>query len=158
MTAKHKHGIVMRTGSPSYRWFTDREVPKQSLPKDGRRDNRQFEKLFAYWQLSEYDLVPFGVMSFQHSLLYEGKRWWRSVNKEGGWAVVCGKKPSKASWLLETDVTEDPNNPWHSNVTKAQRWHCKGQRRRCKVSEDHWNSQIWCIRKPSHINQAKSQI
>jgi hypothetical protein len=57
--------------------------------------------LLAYWQLSEYDLiVPFGVMSFQHSLLYEGKRWWRSVNREGGWAVVDNGKEAVSQSVM----------------------------------------------------------
>jgi hypothetical protein len=92
--------VVQNKGG--YRETTSRgTVLNRSLLKKWTKSDRQIRKaLLAYWQLSEYDLiVPFGVMSFQHSLLYEGKRWWRSVNREGGWAVVDnGKKPSaKAS-------------------------------------------------------------
>jgi hypothetical protein len=57
MTAKHKHGIVMRTGSPSFRWFTDREGPKAIAPERWTKRQSSSGKLFAYWQLSEYDLI-----------------------------------------------------------------------------------------------------
>jgi hypothetical protein len=39
-------------------------------------------------------------MSFQHSLLYEGKRWWRSVNREGGWAVVDNGKEAVSQSVM----------------------------------------------------------
>jgi hypothetical protein len=65
--------------------------------------------LLAYWQLSEYDLiVPFGVMSFQHSLLYEGKRWWRSVNREGGW-VDNGKEAVSQSVMTLIETVQGSN-------------------------------------------------
>jgi hypothetical protein len=75
-----------------------RDGPK-SIPPEKMDEGQSSNSTLAYWQLSEYDLiVPFGVMSFQHSLLYEGKRWWRSVNREGGPSSITEKKPSaKAS-------------------------------------------------------------
>jgi hypothetical protein len=52
-----------------------KSIPPEKMDEETDRNQKA---LLAYWQLSEYDLiVPFGVMSFQHSLLYEGKRWWR---------------------------------------------------------------------------------
>jgi hypothetical protein len=65
-------------------------------------------------------------MSFQHSLLYEGKRWWRSVNREGGWAVVDNGKEAVSQsvmTLIET-VRARIQAIRDINVTKAQRWHC----------------------------------
>jgi hypothetical protein len=67
-------------------------------------------------------------MSFQHSLLYEGKRWWRSVNREGGWAVVDNGKEAVSQsvmTLIETVRARIQAIRDIPNVTKAQRWHCK---------------------------------
>jgi hypothetical protein len=79
-----------------------RDGPKSIPPEKMDEETIVTRKaLLAYWQLSEYDLiVPFGVMSFQHSLLYEGKRWWRSVNREGGWAVVDNGKEAVSQSVM----------------------------------------------------------
>jgi hypothetical protein len=115
-------------------------VPKNNMIRDGPKsiapekmdgnDITEFENaLLAYWQLSEYELiVPFGVKSFRHSLLYEGGRWWRSVNNEGGWAVCFnGKKAvnDNVMELLETVKVKMDTIRNAPDVQKSDLWHCK---------------------------------
>jgi hypothetical protein len=65
-------------------------------------------------------------MSFQHSLLYEGKRWWRSVNREGGWAVVDnGKEAVSQSVMTLIETVRARIQAIRDIPNKAQRWHCK---------------------------------
>jgi hypothetical protein len=115
-------------------------VPKNNITREGphdiapmQMDDDDFAKfeqaLLAYWQMSEYDLiVPFGIMSFRHSLLYQSKRWWRSVNREGGWAVVDNGKDAvskSVETLLDTVKARIQTLRDKPDVTRDELWHCK---------------------------------
>jgi hypothetical protein len=82
-------------------------------------------------------------MSFQHSLLYEGKRWWRSVNREGGWAVVDNGKEAVSQsvmTLIETvraRIQQSVTFQRHQSAKMA----LQGHRRRAGIF-DRWNLQI----------------
>jgi hypothetical protein len=104
MTASDKLSAAwFKTKADTYRKTTSREGPTAIPPEKMDEDDIvKFEKaLLAYWQMSEYDLiVPFGIMSFQHSSHSTKARWWRSVNK-GGWAVVDNGKEAVSNSVEE---------------------------------------------------------
>jgi hypothetical protein len=85
--------------------------------------------LVSFHQFSEYELiVPFGIKTFQHFLVFEGGQWWRSVNDQGGWAACDDARGVITGSVLEyletvkEHVAEVKSGP---GVDRDLQWHCK---------------------------------
>jgi hypothetical protein len=105
-------------------------VPEGTLPPKAHEDMIEdfHQAVINYWNFSEYALiVPFGVKCFQHIIMYDRQRWWRTINENTGWALCENPKEVIGSSISEflNLVKQGLNNVRaKEDVTKKEIWHC----------------------------------
>jgi hypothetical protein len=122
--------VVQNKGSYVPKNDFSKYMPEGTIPEKCHQEMIQefHQAVINYWNLSEYALiVPFGVKSFQHILMFDRGRWWRSINDGGGWAICDNPKDVVSAAITEfLDTVRQGLEDMKAKegASKEELWHC----------------------------------